>query len=153
MLLTGMLCVQRTMCIGAQVAGSACSKRPASKRLLVCDQLTSCTQQGVSFVDLSIVKAHVGTVQSCVVSAAQCNCTGSGRTALNDGSRELDWVSGRDWGPCQHVEGAEGKEAKLEKSEVWTGGDGLREGVPVAQPVASERSHAGMSLEWAPGTP
>eukprot|EP00466_Bigelowiella_natans_P002611 jgi/Bigna1/147227/aug1.133_g21935 len=40
-----------------------------------------------------------------------------------------------------HVEGAEGKETKLEKSEVWTGGDGLREGVPVAQPVASERSH------------
>eukprot|EP00466_Bigelowiella_natans_P001293 jgi/Bigna1/139163/aug1.49_g13871 len=40
-----------------------------------------------------------------------------------------------------HVEGAEGKETKSEKSEVWTGGNGLREGVPVAQPVASERSH------------
>jgi len=139
----GTLCAQHVTCIGAQRAGLACSERPASKRqalsfhdLLVHDQLVFHVQQGVSFVARSIVKACIAQV---VLSALR-NAT----ALVADELRQVDDqgnLIGAQGEPWNHAEEAEGKEIKIENPEVSTGGHASREGVPVAQPVASERSN------------
>eukprot|EP00466_Bigelowiella_natans_P003182 jgi/Bigna1/70875/fgenesh1_pg.13_\ len=99
------------------------------------DQLVSHVQQGISFVDLSIVKVCICTVVLPALRNATALAADEPRQVMDQGNS----IGSQDV-TTDHVEGAEGKEAKSGKSEVWTGGDGLREGIPVAQPVASERS-------------